>query len=175
MEKQEPQKEKQELKVQDLIPLTDKNVKEIQDSLVRLSILTEEYSKSKDFFSLEFLEDLKRRYISELQYYTTLFSKVRKFKGESYTYLTETRKRVKSEGVAILMGEGFKQTMAMEMVYCSEYYKDRITLIQKLIEFFIKAENLFDFYTYTLQSIVQSVSVAAKEKVTSNQQTYGSY
>jgi hypothetical protein len=89
--------------------------------------------------------------------------------------LTETRKRIKSEGVAILMNEGFKQTMAMEMVYCSEYYKDRITLIQSLIEFFIKAENLFDFYTYTLQSIVQSVSVASKEKATSNQQTYGSY
>lgn len=118
---------------------------------------------------------MKRRYISELQYYTTLFSKVRKFKGESYTYLTETRKRVKSEAVAILMSEGFKQTMAMEMVYCSDYYKDRITLIQRLIEFFIKAENLFDFYTYTLQSIVQSVSVASKEKVTANQQTYGSY
>lgn len=171
----ENQKEKQELKVQDLIPLTDKNVKEIQDSLVRLANLTEEYSNSKEFFNLEFLEDLKRRYISELQYYTTLFSKVRKFKGESYTYLTETRKRVKSEAVAILMSEGFKQTMAMEMVYCSDYYKDRITLIQRLIEFFIKAENLFDFYTYTLQSIVQSVSVASKEKVTANQQTYGSY
>lgn len=171
----ETQKEKQELKVQDLIPLTDKNVKEIQDSLVRLANLTEEYSNSKEFFNLEFLEDLKRRYISELQYYTTLFSKVRKFKGESYTYLTETRKRVKSEAVAILMSEGFKQTMAMEMVYCSDYYKDRITLIQRLIEFFIKAENLFDFYTYTLQSIVQSVSVASKEKVTANQQTYGSY
>lgn len=171
----ENKKEKQELKVQDLIPLTDKNVKEIQDSLVRLANLTEEYSNSKEFFNLEFLEDLKRRYISELQYYTTLFSKVRKFKGESYTYLTETRKRVKSEAVAILMSEGFKQTMAMEMVYCSDYYKDRITLIQRLIEFFIKAENLFDFYTYTLQSIVQSVSVASKEKVTANQQTYGSY
>jgi len=89
--------------------------------------------------------------------------------------LTETRKRIKSEAIALLMADGFKQTMAMEMVYCSDYYKERITLIQSLIEFFIKAENLFDFYTYTLQSIVQSVSIASKEKTTSNQQTYGSY
>lgn len=171
----EEQKQKQSLKVQDLIPLTEQNVKEIQESLIRLAKLTEEYSNSREFFSIEFLEGIKRNYISELQYYTSLFSKVRKFKGESYTYLTETRKRIKSEAIALLMADGFKQTMAMEMVYCSDYYKERITLIQSLIEFFIKAENLFDFYTYTLQSIVQSVSIASKEKATSNQQTYGSY
>jgi hypothetical protein len=55
-------------------------------------------------------------------------------------------------------------TAAKELVYDTEFYKDRIEVIQSLIRFFIKTENMYDYYTSVFQSIIQSVSIASKEK-----------
>ena len=159
--------EKVKLKVSDVLPLKEADVKELEASLLRLAVITKEYTEAEDFYDIEHLDQLKRRYVAELLYYNTIFCKVKKFKGSDHVYASEQRKIIKSEGVKILLSEGVKPTYASDAVYSTDYYKDRITLLQSLIEFFIKCENLWDFHCANLQSMIQSISVSAKERQSS--------
>lgn len=173
MEKRNQRKESQEvaegqatntLRVSDLVPFTKTMFDEIKGSMKRLSDLTKEYYEMEDLFDVYGLESVKRRFNSELQYFTTKYSLVKRYKGDSHTYLSEQRKMFKAEAMELLIKDGFSQTAAEKMSYGSLYYKHRVELMQDLVEFFIKVEVLHDHYTMTLQAIIQSVSVAAKEK-----------
>jgi hypothetical protein len=160
--------EEKKLKVSDLIRLKESDVKQLQESLLRVDALTKEYYESIELFDVISLEGLKRRFIGELQYLTTMYSKTKCYKNDTHTYLNEVRKRVKGETFSLLLSEGKKTTMASELVYSHPYYVERLKLIEDLIEFFIRVEYLHTQACSTLQAIIQSVSLAGKEQQQAN-------
>ena len=159
--------EKQKLKVNDLIRLREQDVVQINESIVRLQELSKLYYEANDLFDVIQLEEVKRRFLAELQYFTVMYSKTKAYKNDTHTYLHEVRKRAKGETFQILLSEGKKTTMANELIYCHPYYVERVNLIESLIEFFIKVEYLHEFFTGLSQAIIQSVSVSAKERQSS--------
>lgn len=152
------------LKVSDLVNFTKKDFDEIRGSLKRLDEITKEYYSMHSLTDLYGLEDIKRRLNAELQFFTSLYSCVRKFKGDSHSYLAEQRKTFKAEAMSLLIEGGYTQTAAEKLAYGTNYYKRRVELMQDLTEFFIKVEAMHDHYTTTLQAVIQSVSIAGKEK-----------
>jgi hypothetical protein len=159
--------EKPKLKVSDVIPLSEQTVLDITASLGRLAGISKEYYDASEDCDVLLLERLKRSLLGELQYVTTLYSKVRRFKGESFTYLSAERKATKAAAIKILMEGGMKITAAEVFVYDSEYYKERITLMNDLVQFFLKTEHLVEHYQNVIHSIIQSVSLAGKERAQS--------
>jgi hypothetical protein len=159
--------EKPKLKVNDLIRLREQDVNQINESILRLQDLSKLYYEANDLFDVIQLEESKRRFLAELQYFTVMYSKTKQYKNDTHTYLHEIRKRVKGETFQILLSEGKKTTMANELIYCHPYYIERINLIESLIEFFIKVEYLHDFFTGLGNAIIQSISIASKEKQSS--------
>lgn len=156
--------EKEKLKVSDVIPLSEQTVKDISFSLARLADIAKDYYAADEDCDVLLLEKLKRSLLGELQYINTLYSKTRRFKGESFTYLSEQRKALKSASIKILMDGGMKISAAEVFVYDSEYYKERITLMNELVQFFLKTEHLIEHYNNVVHSIIQSVSIAGKER-----------
>lgn len=160
----------EKLKVSDVVPLKESDVVLIESSLLRLAKITKEYTESSSLLGVEYLDELKRRYVGELHYYNTIFCKVKCFKGSDHVFCSEQRKMIKSEGIKQLIASGVKQTYASDAVYSTDFYKSRITLLQQIIELFIKCENLWDFHNSTLQAIIQSISIASKEQQQSKHQ-----
>lgn len=159
--------EKPKLKVNDLIRLREQDVMLINESLQRLDSLAKLYYEADDLFDVLQLEETKRRFLAELQYFTVMYSKTKCYKNDSNYYLTELRKKTKADAIKILLEEGKKIGMAEALCYSHPYYVDRITLIESLVEFFIKVEYLQSFYQNLSQSIIQSVSISSKEKQSS--------
>jgi hypothetical protein len=159
--------EKTKLKVNDLIRLREQDVLQINESIIRLQDLSKLYYEADDLFDVVQLEEIKRRFLAELQYFTTMYSKTKQFKNDSNYYLSELRKKVKADTIKLLLEEGKKIGMAEALCYSHEYYVERMLLIESLVEFFVKVEYLQSFYQSLSQSIIQSVSIAAKEKQSS--------
>jgi len=159
--------EKPKLKVNDIIRLNQKDVQQINDSLTRLSDLSKLYYEADDLFDVVQLEETKRRFLAELQYFTVMYSKTKQYKNDSNYYLSELRKKVKADTIKLLLDEGKKIGMAEALCYSHEYYVDRILLIETLVEFFVKVEYLQTFYQNLAQSIIQSVSISSKERQSS--------
>lgn len=156
--------EQEKLKVNDLIRLREQDVMLISESLQRLEGLSKLYYEAEELFDVTQLEEVKRRFLAELQYLTVMYSKTRCYKNDSNYYLTELRKKTKADAIKLLLEEGKKIGMAEALCYSHPFYVDRITLIESLVEFFIKVEYLHTFYLNLSQSIVQSVSIAGKER-----------
>lgn len=148
------------LKVTDVVSIRETTINKLNDVIKILSDLTTEYAKTD---SLHELERIKKEYNAHLQYMATLYAKVKAFKGPNHTYLEREIKQIKAETLSLVMQEGVKVTQAENIVYSQPYYKDRMAIIHKLIECFIKVEALYDRFNTTLQCIVQSVSLGSKE------------
>lgn len=153
------------IKVEDIVDFKQETVKEITQCCKKLDALCMQYSEIEGISAISDLEILKRKFVGEFQYFAKLFSNVKKYKGASHTYLEDQRKQIKAEGINLIMVDKKNITAAKELVYDTEFYKERIEVIQSLIKFFIKTENMYDYYTSVFQSIIQSVSIASKEKI----------
>lgn len=151
---------REEIKVSDLINFRESDTKSITDSLKVLQDISLEYRNVDDTHSLE---DIKKRLNAELQYFATLYSKVKVYKGSNHTYLEDVLKTIKGETISHLLNENVRITAAEQLYYNQPYYKNRLEVILKLKGFFIKVEELYNIYNGTLQCVIQSISVASKE------------
>jgi hypothetical protein len=159
--------EQEKLKVSDVIPLKESTVKDISDSLGRLATIAKGYYESSDDFDVISFERIKRSLLGELQYINTLYSKIRVYKNENYTYLVSQRKAIKGAAIKMLLDQGMKITAAEVMVYNSDFYKNRMNLMESLVEFFLKTEHLIEHYNQLVHAIIQSISVASRERAQS--------
>lgn len=156
------------IRVSDIVEnLSEVQVQDISKALQRLSNLTAEYTSQKDIYDVDYLERLKRSFISELLYLNSMYNITKSQKDESHTYGTASRKRIKAETINLLLAEGKKITYAETIVYAHPYYTERMSVLESIKKFCIKVENLRDFYEGVLNSIIQSVSVSSKEKQSS--------
>ena len=159
--------EKEKLRVSDVIPLKESTVKDISDSLGRLATIAKDYYEASEDFDVNAFERIKRSLLGELQYINTLYCKTKKFKNENHTYLVAQRKAIKGAAIKILLDQGMKITAAEVMVYNSPYYRDRMELMESLVEFFLKTEHLIEQYNQLVHCVIQSISVMSRERAQS--------
>lgn len=148
------------LKVTDILPLSEAFMEKIGKSTKKLKKLEREYEETQDLVNLE---RIKKEFLSQLQYFATLYSKTKAFKGSNHTYLEHEFKQLKAETLEVIMEDGTKVTAADKLVYYHKYYQERKELMMKIIQFLIKVELLYDHFSQTLKCIVQSISVEGKE------------
>lgn len=151
------------LKVSDLINLSEKDYTETNTYLKHLQELSKEYHNMTDMYDPNQLETIKRKFDSYMQSLAVYYARIKKFKGSQHVYLDEVRKKIKGEALQILLDEGQKVTSAETLVYKTEYYTERINLMENIKEFMIKTELLYDRFESTFNSIVQSYATARKE------------
>lgn len=156
------------LKVSDLLPFDESDFLELKELIDSMMSLTEDYIELSETNSIEELERLKKEFIGKMQRYTVLYAKVKRFKGSTHTFLDEQRKRVKSQAIQILLDEGKNSTNANNLVYASNYYVDRVDLMENIKGFFIKVDELHKQFEGTIKAIAQSISVQSKDKNYSN-------
>jgi len=148
------------MKLKDLIRLDESVTSALAESLSKLMYLTEEYSRTKDLFTLE---DLKRRFVAELQYYTEQYSRFKSFKGPNHTYFETQRKKLKAETLERLLANGIKITQADMRVYADPIYVEATNILDKATASFIAAELKYEQFNNTLQAMIQSIAVASKD------------
>lgn len=151
------------LKVSDLVNLSKEDYLETNKALNFLKDVSEEYHNMSDIYDPNQLELIKRKFDKGIQNLATYYSKIKKFKGGTHTYLDEVRKRIKGEAIQLLLEDGHKVTSAESLVYSTKYYKDRVNLMEDIKEFMIKTELLYERYDTTFNAIIQSLSSAKKE------------
>lgn len=156
------------IKVSDLVNLTEKDYITTNTLLSELMSLSEEYHNMEDMYDPDQLEIIKRKFNGLMQSLSVKYARIKKYKGSQHVYLDEVRKKIKGEALEILLNEGHKVTSAETMVYKTPYYVERITLMEDIKEFMIKTELLYERFESTFNSIVQSLSVARKEKESNN-------
>ena len=138
-------------------------VLEIKGYLDRLDALVLEYIYTSDPLSLE---SLKRKLIGELSSFAELYAFVRSYKSGTHSYVEEERKSLKARCIKNMTE--VSHTKAAELVYDSEAYKAGIRKVEDIRAYFLKVEMKYDIYTRTLDAIIQSTSIAYKEKSQSN-------
>ena len=148
------------LKTSDIINFKESDFKKITDSLKILEEISKEYRRTDDVHGLE---DIKKRLNAELQFFASLYAKVKVYKGTNHTYMEDVLKGIKSETINRLLDSNVKVTAAEQLYYTQSYYKNRLEVLLKIKGFFIKVEELFNIYNGTLQCVIQSISVASKE------------
>lgn len=148
------------LKTSDIINFKESDFKKITDSLKILEEISKEYRRTDDVHGLE---DIKKRLNAELQFFASLYAKVKVYKGTNHTYMEDVLKGIKSETINRLLDSNVKVTAAEQLYYTQPYYKNRLEVLLKIKGFFIKVEELFNIYNGTLQCVIQSISVASKE------------
>ena len=112
------------------------------------------------------LEDLKIKFLSHMSTLTDIYAKVKAFKGNDHVYLSDARKEFKAEALKLLLRdpkESVKITEAKEIVYASEYYKDRIHLTEQIRKFFIEVDEKYEFFSTVLSLLQQTISVVSKD------------
>lgn len=152
------------VRISDLIRFSEVDYKETKKTLATMNEMVREYVANKE--NLDELESLKRRFNSYLVYLATYYSKIRCFR-ENFEYLEAQRKRIKSESIDHIMKnseEKISISAAEKVVYSSQYYIDRITLIEQLKQFFYLVDLSYQNYQDTQRSIYQSISLLSKEK-----------
>jgi hypothetical protein len=148
------------IKVSDIVNITDKDTKELNEVIKVLLDCTKRYQESEDLSSLE---SLKREVLGHLQRMASLFSRIKRFKGPNHTYLENAVKRIKAETMELIMQRGVGVTVAEREYANHPYYLERLEVVEKLQAFCIKVEELYHSFEMTLKSIIQSVSIANKE------------
>lgn len=151
------------LKVGDLINLSEKDYVETNNLLKQLQELSKEYHTMTDMYDPNQLEVIKRKFDSYMQSLAVYYARIKKFKGTQHVYLDEIRKKIKGEALQLLLDEGQKVTSAETLVYKTEYYTERINLMENIKEFMIKTELLYERFESTFNSIVQSYATARRE------------
>ena len=151
------------LKVSDLINLSETDYVETNKLLKILQGLSSEYHNMTDMYDPNQLEIIKRKFDGNMQLLAVYYARIKKFKGAQHVFLDEVRKKIKGEALQLLLDEGQKVTSAETLVYKTEYYTTRINLMENIKEFMIKTELLYDRFEATFNSIIQSYSSARKE------------
>lgn len=152
-----------DLKVSDLINLSQKDYLDTNNTLKELQNLSSEYHNMSDMYDPNQLEIIKRKFDAYMQTLAVQYAKLKKFKGAQHVYLDEVRKKIKGEALQLLLDEGAKVTSADSLVYKTDYYTQRIILMEDIKEFMIKTELLYERFEATFNSIIQSYSSARKE------------
>jgi len=109
---------------------------------------------------------LKRKFNSYLVYLATYYSKIRCFR-ENFEYLEAQRKRIKAESIDHLIStspDKVSISAAEKVVYSSQYYIDRINVLEQLKQFFYLVDLSYQNYQDVQRSIYQSISLLSKEK-----------
>lgn len=151
------------LKVSDLVDLNKEDYINTNNILNNLLVLSKEYHDMADMYDPNQLEIIKRKFDSQMQHLSPYYAKIKKFKGGQHVYLDEVRKKIKGEALQLLLDEGHKVTSAETLVYKTDYYVNRINLMENIKEFMIKTELLYDRFEATFNAIIQSYSTARKE------------
>ena len=153
------------LRVGDIVKnFSEKDKKNTELILDKLSVLGREYANMEDTATPERLEEIKRELGSYLTSLSTYLAKVKCYKFNN-DYLEEERKQIKSEAVNMLVdNKGLSQSAAEKVVYAEDYYKQRVELLQQLKKFFWNVELKYDRYKDVLRSVYQSVSILTEEK-----------
>ena len=120
------------LKVSDLVDFKEADYKLGKSTIKELKELSNEYSNSTDSTDPNELDLIKRKFISHMATLTQVYSKVKAFKGANHSYLEDSRKQFKAEAYLKLRDEGVGSTEANTTVYGTEYFKERIELMEKL-------------------------------------------
>ena len=154
---------KNKLKVSDLVNLSQQDYIQTNEVIKVLTGLSSEYHNMVDMYDPNQLEIIKRKFDSNMQSLAVYYAKIKKFKGSTHTYLDEVRKKIKGEALQLLLDEGQKVTSAETLVYKTEYYVNRVELMEDIKEFMIKVEELYSRFDSTFNSIVQSYSAARRE------------
>lgn len=153
-----------ELKVSSLVNFTEEDWNLANITISKLDVLTKEYSELEDAVDPNVLDSLKRRFLAHMSTLTSVYSKVKAFKGANHSYLEDARKQFKAEALNILIkDEGAKVTEAKESVYAHEYYKERIRLTERIREFFIKVDEYHEFFSGVLNLMQQTISIVSKD------------
>lgn len=150
----------------DVVKFQTEDLVKIDSQIGVLEALTRRYLSTD---SLHELEDIKKQYNANLQYFVELYAKIKKFKGPNHTYLENALKKIKADAMDNMVGVNI--TSAERKVYSEPYYVERYAVAEQFIEFCIKVELKYDQFSATLTSIVQSISVLSKEY--SNQRMSG--
>ena len=153
----------EQLKVSDLINLSQEDYEQTNMILKSLLNLSSEYHNMVDMYDPNQLEIIKRKFDSQMQHLSSYYAKIKKFKGGQHVYLDEVRKKIKGEALQLLLDEGHKVTSAETLVYKTDYYVKRINLMENIKEFMIKTELLYDRFEATFNAIIQSYASARKE------------
>lgn len=154
----------EKLKVSDLVSgFTDKEYREINELIKTLWALSNRYQSMAEINNVEELEKIKREFNGHMQRFSTLFASVKKYKDSNFQYLGEHRKRFKAAAVKRLLDEGKNATNANNLVYDSEYYVERVELMEDLVGFFTKVDLFYNQCEDTFRAIIQSISIASKE------------
>lgn len=151
------------LKVSDLVNLTQEDYLQTNTILNNLLTLSKEYHNMIDMYDPNQLEIIKRKFDSQMQHLSPHYAKIKSFKGSQHVYLDEVRKKIKGEALQILLDEGQKVTSAETLVYKTDYYIKRINLMENIKEFMIKTELLYERFEATFNAIIQSYSTARRE------------
>lgn len=153
----------EKLKVSNLIDLAQDDYIQTNKVLNNLLSLSAEYHNMVDMYDPNQLEIIKRKFDSQMQHLSPHYAKIKKFKGSQHVYLDEVRKKIKGEALQLLLDSGEKITAADTLVYKTEYYTERIKLMENIKEFMIKTELLYDRFEATFNSIIQSYATARRE------------
>jgi len=142
----------------DLIDIDDIDyIYKISDIIKELDEKVLEVYKTQP--SLSTLEEIKTILSANLIYMSTLFGKIRKYKGSNHTYLEDARKQLKSNCILKMEGSTSKRK---EEVYSNEDYVRVNKSLLKLKEQFITIEELYESFQRLFQSIQQTISTEAK-------------
>jgi hypothetical protein len=142
----------------DVVKFQTEDLVKIDSQIEVLSGLTKRYLATDN---LHELEDIKKQFNANLQYFVELYAKIKKFKGPNHTYLENALKKIKADAMDNMVGVNI--TAAERKVYSEPYYVERYAVAEQFIEFCIKVELKYDQFSATLTSIVQSISVLSKE------------
>lgn len=153
----------EQLRVSDLINLSQEDYEQTNIILKNLLNLSAEYHNMVDMYDPNQLEIIKRKFDSQMQHLSPYYAKIKKFKGSQHVYLDEIRKKIKGEALQLLLDEGQKVTSAESLVYKTDYYVKRISLMENIKEFMLKTEMLYERFEATFNAIIQSYSTARKE------------
>jgi histidinol phosphatase-like PHP family hydrolase len=156
------------LKISDVISgISEKDVNDITECIKNLALLRQQYQK---IYGPQELDNLKREFIAHLQRLGYLYSKIRVYKGGNHNYCEEELKRVKSETMKDLKDSFRATTMSdAERLYpLDPTYQEKVAVIRAASKIFTKTETLYSHFNVVLQAIIQSISVAGKDKHASN-------
>ncbi len=152
------------LKISDVVTgITAKDVGSITECTKNLEELRRKYSST---FGPQEMDLLKREFIAHLQRLGVLYSKVRAYKGSNHNYCEEELKKIKAETIKMSKDTHLVSTLAdAERIYSMDkLYLEKLALIRSLVAVFVKTEVMYNHYNAVLQSIIQSISVAGKDR-----------
>lgn len=147
--------------VTDIINLRESFVLDVNNQMSKIDDIIQEYNNAD---SLAYLEDIKKRLNAELQYFATMYAKIKAYKGTNHVYLENEMRELKSAATALIMDKkNVNVTTAERILHSYPYYKERKDVITKVMSFMIKVEEMYKRYEYTLQCVIQSISIAGKD------------